>query len=68
MQQKSNLKKLASDLVRSLASPSEGYRVLVSFETFICMRHRSNGNRIRIYLNRDNVEVYKNGRLIKTLH
>lgn len=63
-----DVKREAQRWVQSLTSPEEGYRVIVSFDCFVSLVHRSNGNRIRIYVREDYAELLKNGVIVKTYH
>lgn len=60
------IKREAARWVSSLTSPDEGYIIFVSTERFFSLRHRSNGNWIRIYIRDSKAELYKNGVCIKT--
>lgn len=50
----------------SLTSPNEGYVIFVSTSHFVALRHRTNGNWIRIYIRDSKAEMWKNGVCIKT--
>lgn len=56
------IKRRATEIVASFLT--EGYYVLCDFETFVSLRHRKNGNKIRIYLRENYLLAYKNGNLI----
>lgn len=60
------IRREAARWVSSLTSPDEGYIIFVSTERFFCLRHRSNGNWIHIYIRDSKAELYKNGVCIKT--
>lgn len=63
---KPDVKREATRWVASLTSPSEGYIVFVSTSHFIALRHRTNGNWIRVYIRDSKAEMWKNGVCIKT--
>ena len=61
-----DVKREAARWVSSLTSPSEGYIIIVAMDSFVSLRHRSNGNWIRIYIRDSKAELWKNGVCIKT--
>lgn len=56
------IRRRATEIVASFLT--EGYYVLCDFDTFVSLRHRRNGNKIRIYLRENELEVLKNGKRI----
>lgn len=59
------LRKEAGKLVRSFLL--DGYCVLVSADSFISLRHCSNGNTIQLRLSENNcIHLYKNHNFVKT--
>lgn len=58
------IRRRATEIVASFLT--EGYYVLCDFETFVSLRHRKNGNKIRIYLRENYLECWKNGKIIIT--
>lgn len=63
---KPDVKREAARWVTSLTSPDENYIIFVSTNHFVALRHRSNGNWIRIYIRDSKAELWKNGVCIKT--
>lgn len=61
-----SIRREAARWVSSLTSPNEGYIIFVSTDRFFSLRHRSNGNWIRIYIRDSKAELWKNGVCIKT--